>query len=77
MPPLHNPYRPSQLIEECAFEKEWTEGERRDKRVGNWRDFQEAPEAKKAKVSTNFKEETRADGKHGVVKLNEWKKKWK
>ena len=69
--------RVPQLIEECAFEKEWTEGERREKRVGNWRDFQEAPEAKKAKVSTNFKEETRDTGKHGVVQLNEWKKKWK
>ena len=44
--------------------------------VGNWRDFQVAPDAKKAK-GTNFKEETRVESKHGVVQLNAWKKKWK
>jgi hypothetical protein len=50
---------------------------RREKRVGNWRNFQENPEAKKPKVSSMFKEEIRADTKHGAVKLEEWKKKWK
>jgi hypothetical protein len=63
-------------VDESAFEKEWIEGDRREKRVGSWREFQEAPEAKKAK-GTNFKEEIRVEDKHGVVKLNEWKKSWK
>ncbi len=49
---------------------------RREKRVGSWRDFQNDPTAKKTKAS-NFKEETRHETKHGVVKLEEWKKKWK
>jgi hypothetical protein len=49
---------------------------RRDKRVGNWRDFQEAPDAKKVKAAS-YKEEIRAQEKHGVVKLETWKKKWK
>jgi hypothetical protein len=44
--------------------------------VGNWRGFQEEPEAKKVKAS-NFKEETRADSKHGKAHMEEWKKKWK
>ena len=48
----------------------------REKRVGNWRDFQEDPESKKLKLAS-FKEEHRAEEKHGTVKLEEWKRKWK
>ena len=60
-----------------VFEKEWGETTRREKRVGNWREFQEDPEkAKKAKIKT-FKEETRADSKHGVVEETAWRSKWK
>ena len=44
--------------------------------MGNWREFQEVPDSKRNK-SANFKEETRVEEKHGVVKLQEWKKKWK
>lgn len=49
---------------------------RREARVGSWREFQEVPDAKRSKAA-NFKEETRVEDKHGVVKLQEWKKKWK
>ena len=49
---------------------------RREKRVGNWRGFQEAPDAKKVRASS-YKEESRAVEKHGQVKLETWKKKWK
>lgn len=44
--------------------------------MGSWREFQEVPDAKRSKAA-NFKEETRVEDKHGVVKLQEWKKKWK
>ncbi len=44
--------------------------------MGNWREFQEVPESKKTKASS-YKEERRDVGKHGQVKLNEWKKSWK
>jgi hypothetical protein len=49
---------------------------RRDKRVGNWRDFQHDPTAKKVKA-TNYKEEMREKTKHGVVQLESWKRSWK
>ncbi len=49
---------------------------RREQRVGDWRDFQEDPDSKRVRLA-NFKEETRVETKHGVVKLNEWKRKWK
>lgn len=58
------------------FDKEWSEVERREKRVGGWRDFQEAPDSKKVKASS-YKEETRKEEKHGVVKIETWKKNWK
>lgn len=65
---------------ECTFLKLYiclhTKKIRRDKRVGNWRDFQTDPTAKKVKAS-NFKEETREEAKHGVVKMETWKKNWK
>lgn len=73
---------------------------RREKRVGNWRDFQVAPDAKKVSAeylssvqlffvwvaitlhhfqikAASYKEETRHEDKHGQVKLETWKKKWK
>ena len=55
-------------MDESAFEKEWIEGDRREKRVGSWRVFQEAPEAKKAK-GTNFKEEIRVEDKRSRTGL--------
>jgi hypothetical protein len=51
-------------------------GYRREKRVGGWRDFQGVPDAKKMKAAS-FKEESRLEKKHGVVKTETWKKKWK
>lgn len=61
-----------------AFDKDWAAGERREKRVGNWRDFQSDPEAKRVKASS-FKEEARGTGGHkfGQVKVETWKKTWK
>lgn len=59
------------------FEKEWAQEDRRENRVGNWRTFQVMPEAKRAKVETNFKQERREDNKFGKVVMNEWKKSWK
>jgi hypothetical protein len=64
------------LVKEHTFEKDWGEADRREKRVGNWREFQDDPESKKARAAS-YKEEARVDVKHGVVKGEEWKKKWK
>lgn len=62
----------------AEFEKNWSEENRRDDRVHNWRGFQDVPEAKRAKVSSSsYKEEHREDKKHGAAKLETWKKKWK
>lgn len=58
------------------FDKNWSEDTRRDKRIDNWREFQVDPLAKKVKAS-HYKEETREVKKHGVVKLETWKKSWK
>ena len=58
------------------FEKEWAEEDRRENRVGNWRDFQGNPVAKKAKAAS-YKEETRANLKFGQVQTESWKKAWK
>lgn len=44
--------------------------------MGNWRDFSNAPEAKQSRIAS-YKEEHRAEEKFGVVKLEEWKRKWK
>lgn len=52
----------------AEFDKDWSEVDRREKRVGNWRDFQDVPEAKKVKASS-YKEETRQESKHGQVSL--------
>eukprot|EP00598_Pedospumella_elongata_P007745 CAMPEP_0184985698 /NCGR_PEP_ID=MMETSP1098-20130426/14250_1 /TAXON_ID=89044 /ORGANISM="Spumella elongata, Strain CCAP 955/1" /LENGTH=481 /DNA_ID=CAMNT_0027509795 /DNA_START=37 /DNA_END=1479 /DNA_ORIENTATION=+ len=57
------------------FDKSWTEDTRRDKRIGNWREFQTDPTAKKVKASS-YKEESREEVKHGVVKTETWKKNW-
>ena len=58
------------------FEKDWSEENRREDRVGNWRDFQHAPPAKKVKVA-NYHVENRTETKFGKVQLEEWKKNWK
>lgn len=51
---------------------------RREKRVGNWRDFQSDPEAKRTKAASYKEEERGGNGaKHGQVKVETWKKKWK
>lgn len=49
---------------------------RRDNRVGNWRDFQVAPDAKKARISS-YKEEKREGKKFGAHEGETWKKSWK
>ncbi len=69
--------RTAQLNRFQEFDKEWSEENRRDKRVGSWREFQtvEGP-LKKSKVA-NFKEENREETKHGVVQLESWRKSWK
>ena len=50
--------------------------DRRENRIGNWRDFQGAPAAKKAKAAS-YKEETRDDNKFGKAEQETWKKSWK
>mmetsp|Transcript_13522 Transcript_13522/g.17803 ORF Transcript_13522/g.17803 Transcript_13522/m.17803 type:complete len:170 (+) Transcript_13522:781-1290(+) len=64
------------------FNKDWAKEDRRDKRVGNWREYEK--DSKRSKVSKAartkmWKEETRAEEKpkFGQVKLEEWKKNWK
>lgn len=57
-------------------DKSWGEENRREKRVGNWREFQDDPDSKKAKASS-YKEESREEKKHGTVKVETWKKSWK
>lgn len=59
-----------------SFEKQWSDVDRREKRVGNWREFQEDPEAKKVKASS-YKEERKEETRHGVVNTEVWKKSWK
>eukprot|EP00596_Hydrurales_sp_CCMP1899_P003737 CAMPEP_0119042338 /NCGR_PEP_ID=MMETSP1177-20130426/14612_1 /TAXON_ID=2985 /ORGANISM="Ochromonas sp, Strain CCMP1899" /LENGTH=467 /DNA_ID=CAMNT_0007009051 /DNA_START=257 /DNA_END=1657 /DNA_ORIENTATION=- len=61
----------AQVVKDAKFEKEWSDIDRRENRVGNWRDFGETSDAKRSKVA-NFKEETRTEDKHGKVKLQEW-----
>lgn len=65
-----------QMVVKEEFEKDWSEGDRREKRVDSWRGFQEDPAAKKARLAS-YKEEVRATGKFGQVKLETWKKAWK
>ncbi|KAJ1442079.1 hypothetical protein B484DRAFT_356629 [Ochromonadaceae sp. CCMP2298] len=64
------------LIKAMEFDKSWTEDNRRDKRIGNWRDFQTDPGSKKVKASS-FKEEHREETLHGQAKTETWKKSWK
>ena len=59
-----------------TFEKQWSDIDRREKRVGNWREFQDDPDAKKVKASS-YKEEKKEESKFGKVKVEEWKRKWK
>jgi hypothetical protein len=64
------------MSKKLEFEKGWSEENRRDKRVHNWRGFQDEPVAKKVRA-TNYKEEHRQQDKFGSVKLETWKKAWK
>lgn len=60
-----------------TFENDWSEVDRREKRVGNWRNFQHQEPAAKRVKAVNYKEEEREEAKHGVVKMEEWRKNWK
>lgn len=78
-----------QMGRRVGFEKDWAEEGRRDGRVHSWRGFQQqghaadaddedAHDAKRPRVrATNFKEEARADKKHGVAQVETWKKTWR
>lgn len=66
----------ARLREDMEKEKAWADVERRESRVSDWREFEENPEAKKVRLAS-YKEERRAEGKHGVVKMEDWKKSWK
>ncbi len=61
------------------FEKEWTEENRREGRVSNWRDFQkDGSGTKKHRLSALKTEENVTDKpKFGGVQKDEWKKNWK
>ena len=61
------------------FNKSWTNENRTEARVGDWRNFEKAPAAKKAKTNaSSFHIEKRSDGiKHGKVEIEGWKKNWK
>jgi DnaJ family protein C protein 8 len=59
------------------FENDWSEVDRREKRVGNWRDFQQHEPANKRVKAVNYKEEEREETKFGTTKVEEWRKKWK
>lgn len=64
--------------DEKAFNEAYSKGERRDKRVGNWRDFQQGP-VKRHDVA-NFKQQERGDSKKpkfGAADMESWKKSWK
>ncbi|OQR99218.1 hypothetical protein ACHHYP_07219 [Achlya hypogyna] len=60
-------------------DKDWSQNERREKRMGNWNEFQ--TDGKKAKTlhsGSGWAPEKRKDGKKfGVVDGDEYKKKWK
>ena len=64
------------LAKSAEFDKNWSEENRREGRVGNWREFQTDPVAKKAKT-VHYNVESRAGAKHGAVQLESWKKSWK
>ena len=72
---LEDAQKEKQEIEK-EFEKDWAEVDRRENRVGNWREFQENPAAKKARTSS-YKEESRNETKFGVAQQETWKKSWK
>lgn len=63
-------------LKAMEFENDWSDLDRREKRVGTWRDFQEDPSAKKKAVAS-YKEQVRVEEKHGTVDMNSWRKKWK
>ena len=59
-------------------ERSWAEVDRREHRVGNWRDFQKVGNKRRKEMDAHgWKEEKREQMQHGVVELDEYKKKWK
>ncbi|KAM3570096.1 hypothetical protein VYU27_007826 [Nannochloropsis oceanica] len=63
---------------EMEFDATWTAEDRREGRVGNWRDFQKGPGAKRAKVqSWTVEENAKNKPKFGQSSKDEWKKNWK
>jgi hypothetical protein len=61
-----------------AFEKSWGAEDKREGRIGSWRDFQRGPGAKRARVQSWTTEENVKDkSKFGQHKKEEWRKSWK
>ncbi|RHY35392.1 hypothetical protein DYB32_000163 [Aphanomyces invadans] len=61
-------------------DKEWSQAERRDKRMANWLGVQSDPNKKVKTLPKNVgwqREEKKEPKKHGVVDGNEYKKSWK
>ena len=59
-----------------TFEKNWAQEDRREKRVGNWREFSDDPDAKRVRA-TSYKTEKRQETKHGNSVVEEWRQNWK
>ncbi|KAF0737800.1 hypothetical protein AaE_008915 [Aphanomyces astaci] len=61
-------------------DKEWSQTERRDKRMANWLGVQTDPSKKVKTIPKNVgwqREEKKEAKKHGVVAGDEYKKSWK
>ncbi|EQC38542.1 hypothetical protein SDRG_04248 [Saprolegnia diclina VS20] len=60
-------------------DKDWSQNDRREKRMGNWTEFQvDGKKAKTLNVGAGWAPEKRKDGKKfGVIESDEYKKKWK
>ena len=61
---------------EEELNKNWSNEERREGRIGNWRDFQGNHKRVAAK---NFKQEENSTkkAKYGTADMESWKKQWK
>lgn len=59
-----------------TFEKDWAQEDRREKRVGNWREFSDDPDAKRVRAAS-YKTEKRQETKHGNSVVEEWRQNWK
>ncbi|CAM9155146.1 unnamed protein product [Choristocarpus tenellus] len=58
-------------------EKAWAEEDRREKRVGGWRDFQKGGSKTKQTKMWKQEEQEKVKPKFGEGPTNEWKKQWK